>query len=124
MQWTDVTTLGSRSLWLFLARRAANGSRVEVRHRADMLPQHLGKLTLRRFDGGALSCQNEAMRAHQGPLATFTCANGLTDMFEWRRDRLAAARRRLIEMDYIIQIQKLHEVSKHWPVRSSGCAQR
>jgi hypothetical protein len=59
MQWTDVTTLGSRSLWLLLARRAANGSRVEVRHRADMLPQHLGKLTLRRFDGGALSCQNE-----------------------------------------------------------------
>jgi hypothetical protein len=59
MQWTDVTTLGSRSLRLLLARRAANGSRVEVRHRADMLPQHLGKLTLRRFDGGALSCQNE-----------------------------------------------------------------
>ena len=33
------------------------------------------------------------LRAHQGPDATFMCANGLAEKFGWRRHRLAEARR-------------------------------
>jgi hypothetical protein len=41
------------------------------------------------------------LRAHNGPWATFMCANGLAETFGWPRKRLAAARRRLIELGYI-----------------------
>jgi Bifunctional DNA primase/polymerase, N-terminal len=40
------------------------------------------------------------LRAHQGPDATFMCANGLGEKFGWHRIRLANARRRLIEFGY------------------------
>lgn len=46
------------------------------------------------------------LRAHQGPLATFMCANGLTETFRWDRRRLAAARSRLIELDYIRPVRQ------------------
>jgi hypothetical protein len=41
------------------------------------------------------------LRAHQGPWATFMCANGLAEKFGWHRVRFANARRRLIELGYI-----------------------
>jgi Bifunctional DNA primase/polymerase, N-terminal/Primase C terminal 1 (PriCT-1) len=42
------------------------------------------------------------LRAHNGPDATFMCANGLADKFGWHRIRLANARRRLIELGYLV----------------------
>jgi hypothetical protein len=41
------------------------------------------------------------LRAHQGPDATFMCANGLAEKFDWTRKRLADARSRLIELGYL-----------------------
>jgi hypothetical protein len=43
------------------------------------------------------------LRAHEGPRATFMIANGLAEKFGWPRQRLAAARRCLIELGYIEQ---------------------
>jgi Bifunctional DNA primase/polymerase, N-terminal/Primase C terminal 1 (PriCT-1) len=40
------------------------------------------------------------LRAHQGPDATFMCANGLADKFGWHRIRLTNARRSLIDLGY------------------------
>jgi hypothetical protein len=41
------------------------------------------------------------LRAHQGPDATFMCANGLAEKFGWHRVRFANARRRLIELGHL-----------------------
>jgi Bifunctional DNA primase/polymerase, N-terminal len=46
------------------------------------------------------------LKAHNGPWATFLCANGLTKDLGWDRHRLADARRRLIELGYVIQIRR------------------
>jgi Bifunctional DNA primase/polymerase, N-terminal/Primase C terminal 1 (PriCT-1) len=45
------------------------------------------------------------LRAHQGPEATFMCANGLTERFGWRRQRLSEARDRLIELGYLKRVR-------------------
>jgi hypothetical protein len=51
--------------------------------------------------------QEEALRANESPDATFWITNGLHEShFGWDRERFARARRRLIEMGYIVQIQK------------------
>jgi hypothetical protein len=46
------------------------------------------------------------LKAHNGPWATFMCANGLTEDLGWDRHRLADARRRLIELGYVIQVRR------------------
>jgi hypothetical protein len=47
------------------------------------------------------------LRAHEGPDSTFWIANGLHEShFGWDREKFARARRRLIELEYIVQIQK------------------
>jgi len=46
------------------------------------------------------------MRAHQGRDATFMCANGLTETFGWRRQRLGEARARLIEIGYFKPVRQ------------------
>ena len=46
------------------------------------------------------------LRAHQGPDATFLCTNGLAEKFGWRRQRLADARRRLIELSYLMVLRQ------------------
>jgi hypothetical protein len=46
------------------------------------------------------------LRAQQGPWSTFMIANGLTEVFRWRRERLAAARNCLIEMGYIARVRE------------------
>jgi hypothetical protein len=46
------------------------------------------------------------LRAHNGPLACFMCANGLAETLQWDRRRFAAARSRLIELGYMEQVQK------------------
>jgi hypothetical protein len=46
------------------------------------------------------------LRAKQGPWSTFMVANGLDQVFGWHRLRLAAARRRLIEMGYITAVRQ------------------
>jgi Bifunctional DNA primase/polymerase, N-terminal/Primase C terminal 1 (PriCT-1) len=46
------------------------------------------------------------LRAHEGPQATFMIANGLAEKFGWPRQRLAAARRCLIELGYVEQIRR------------------
>ena len=47
------------------------------------------------------------LRAQQGPWSTFMVANdGLAETFRWRRHRLAAARKRLIEMGYIAPVRQ------------------
>jgi hypothetical protein len=46
------------------------------------------------------------LRRHQGPAATFMCANGLAETFGWHRVRLANARRRLIELGYFKPIRQ------------------
>jgi hypothetical protein len=46
------------------------------------------------------------LRAHQGPDATFMVANGLAEIFGWRRHRLADARQRIIERGHIKAIRQ------------------
>jgi hypothetical protein len=46
------------------------------------------------------------LRANQGPDATFMVANGLSEVFRWKRHRLAAARSRLIELGYFKRIRQ------------------
>ncbi len=46
------------------------------------------------------------LRGHQGPHATFMCANGLGKQLGWGEDRLARARRRLIERGYLKSIRQ------------------
>ena len=52
------------------------------------------------------------LRAHQGPDATFMCANGLAETFGWTRKRLADARHRLIELGYF---RVLRQAGQHTP---------
>jgi len=46
------------------------------------------------------------LRAKQGPWNTFMVANGLTEVLHWDRRRLSAARRRLIEMGYLVPLRQ------------------
>jgi Bifunctional DNA primase/polymerase, N-terminal/Primase C terminal 1 (PriCT-1) len=46
------------------------------------------------------------LRAQEGPQATFMIANALAEKFGWPRQRLAAARRCLIELGYVEQIRR------------------
>jgi hypothetical protein len=46
------------------------------------------------------------LRAHQGPEATFMCANGLAEKFGWRQQRVADARSRLIELGYFRAVRQ------------------
>ena len=45
------------------------------------------------------------LRAHQGPWSTFMVANGIGEHLGWHRIRVAAARKRLIEMGYLIPVR-------------------
>jgi bifunctional DNA primase/polymerase-like protein len=49
------------------------------------------------------------LRDHQGPNATFMCANGLAQTFGWSRLRLAAARKYLIEAGYFKPVRNAGE---------------
>lgn len=63
------------------------------------------------------------LRANQGPDATFMCANGLAEKFDWTIKRLANARRRLIEMEYIRQVSPAwtgHAALFQWTGRKGG----
>jgi hypothetical protein len=60
------------------------------------------------------------LRANNGPSATFMCTNTLAATLKWRRERLAEARSRLIEMDYIVQIRRAGNRTPalfRWPPR-------
>ena len=60
------------------------------------------------------------LRANQGPDATFMCANRLAEKFNWTIKRLANARRRLIEMEYIRQVSPAwtgHAALSQWTGR-------
>jgi Primase C terminal 1 (PriCT-1) len=46
------------------------------------------------------------LRAHNLPTAKFWCSNELAKTFRWDRERLAAARRRLIELGLLKQVKK------------------
>jgi hypothetical protein len=46
------------------------------------------------------------LRAKQGPWNTFMVANGLTEVLHWQRKRLAAARTRLVEMEYLTPVRQ------------------
>jgi hypothetical protein len=46
------------------------------------------------------------LRAQEGPQATFMIANALAEKFGWPRQRLAAARHRLIELGYVEQVRR------------------
>ena len=46
------------------------------------------------------------LRAHNGPQATFMCANGIAEMLGWRRHRMAAARQRLAELGYLESVKQ------------------
>jgi len=54
-----------------------------------------------------LVCEQDAflllafLRSHNGPRSDFMIANGLADLLGWTRKRLAAARLRLLELDYV-----------------------
>jgi hypothetical protein len=52
------------------------------------------------------------LRAHNGPLAQFMVSNSLTEKLGWRRQRIAVARQRLIELRYIEQTRA---ASQHAP---------
>jgi hypothetical protein len=46
------------------------------------------------------------LRLHQGPHATFMCTNTLAQKFGWDRERLARARRTLIELSYLAPVRQ------------------
>jgi hypothetical protein len=46
------------------------------------------------------------LRANNGPESLFMCTNGLAEKFGWDRRKLAAARRRLIELHYVKPIRQ------------------
>src|SRR5262249_39790160 len=47
------------------------------------------------------------LRSHNGPQSTFMVANdGLARLLRWRPERVAAARRRLIELGYIVMLKQ------------------
>jgi len=46
------------------------------------------------------------LRAKQGPWNTFMVANGLSKVFHWRTERVAAARRCLIQMGYLVPLRQ------------------
>jgi hypothetical protein len=46
------------------------------------------------------------LRSHNGPCAEFLCTNTLNEKFGWPEERLAAARRSLIDLGYITQTKK------------------
>jgi hypothetical protein len=46
------------------------------------------------------------LRLHQGPHATFMCTNTLAERFGWDRRRLATARSRLIELEYLKPVRQ------------------
>jgi hypothetical protein len=46
------------------------------------------------------------LRLHQGPHATFMCTNSLAQKFGWDRERLARARRALIELGYLKPVRQ------------------
>jgi Bifunctional DNA primase/polymerase, N-terminal/Primase C terminal 1 (PriCT-1) len=46
------------------------------------------------------------LRGYNGPHALFMCANALAEKFGWTRHRLAAARSRLIELNYIMPVRQ------------------
>jgi hypothetical protein len=46
------------------------------------------------------------LRSQQGPWSTFMVANGLCKILHWRHERVAAARRRLIDMGYLIPVRQ------------------
>jgi hypothetical protein len=52
------------------------------------------------------------LRAHNHPDATFMVANGLAERFGWWRQRLAAARRRLIQHGYLTVVR---QAGQHTP---------
>jgi hypothetical protein len=52
------------------------------------------------------------LRRHQGPDATFWITNGLAETFGWRRQRLANARKRLIERGLV---QPMRQIGGTWP---------
>jgi hypothetical protein len=53
------------------------------------------------------------LRANQGPESTFMVANGLAEVFGWKRERLAAARSKLIELGYVKHVREAS--SKYGP---------
>jgi Bifunctional DNA primase/polymerase, N-terminal len=52
------------------------------------------------------------LRRHQGPDATFWITNGLAETFGWRRQRLADARKRLIERGLV---RPMRQIGGTWP---------
>jgi hypothetical protein len=46
------------------------------------------------------------LRLHQGPHATFMCTNSLALKFGWDRERLARARRSLIELGHLLPVRQ------------------
>ena len=58
------------------------------------------------------------LRAHNGPLSNFMCANGLAETFGWPRVRMAEARRRLIELGRLKPVRQAgrgHSALFRWP---------
>jgi hypothetical protein len=63
------------------------------------------------------------LRSHNGPWATFMCANGLGDLLGWHRCRLSTARRRLIELGYMKPLRQAgrgHPALYRWTDYNSG----
>jgi len=46
------------------------------------------------------------LRLHQGPHATFMCTNSLAPKFGWDRERIARARRALIELGHLVPVRQ------------------
>jgi hypothetical protein len=46
------------------------------------------------------------LRLHQGPHATFMCTNTLAERFGWDRRRLATARSRLVDLNYLKPVRQ------------------
>jgi hypothetical protein len=64
------------------------------------------------------------LRAKNGPSAIFMCTNTLAATLKRRRERLAEARSRLIEMDYIDQVRRAGNRTPHLCARAISSEQK
>jgi Bifunctional DNA primase/polymerase, N-terminal/Primase C terminal 1 (PriCT-1) len=58
------------------------------------------------------------LRAHNRPGNTFHVTNGLSELLAWDRERLAAARKRLVELGLLEQVRRAYKASAavyRWP---------
>jgi Bifunctional DNA primase/polymerase, N-terminal/Primase C terminal 1 (PriCT-1) len=109
-------TATTQSAWAYIER----GQNWFGQHGAWLPSDELDKMIVGDQDALLLLA---FLRRHQGPEALFMIANdGLADKLGWRRQRVAAARSRLIELDHISVVRQAwrgHPALYRWAKRNT-----